>query len=187
MTHGATATTLSATIREISSIELEILVPALIDLLDEAVTGGASLGFLPPLSRDEAWRYWISLHTELQRGARVLLGAWYGGRLIGSGQLALSHWPSSRHRAELQKLFVDAGLRGRGVGRSIVFALHDAARRRGRSLILLNARRGDAAEGFYREIGYREIGVVPRHTIDADGTWHDSVSFYRELQPAPRR
>jgi len=173
-------------IREISSAELEIRFRKLGELLDEAVRDGASLGFLPPLRSDEARQYWLSLLPELQRGSRVLLGAWCGNRLVGSGQLAFPPWRNGRHRAELQKLIVGTEFRERGVGRSLMTALHEAALQRGCSLVLLNVRRGDAAERFYRELGYREVGVVPGYTVGPAGERYDNMTLYRELSPNPR-
>lgn len=172
----------SIRIREVLSAELEIRFRRLAELLDEAVRGGASLGFLPPLRSDEARQYWLSLRPELQRGSRILLGAWYGNRLVGAGQLSLPPLPSARHRAEVQKLLVGADFRGRGIGRALMTALHEAALQRGRSLVLLNARRGDAAERFYRKLGYQEGGVVPGYTVGPWGERYDSVSFYMDLR-----
>jgi acetyltransferase len=171
-------------IRALASHELKLCTPALSDLLIDAVANGASLGFLAPLSEEHARSYWLSLRRELLASTRLLLVAQVGDRIVGSGQLALPSWPNARHRAELQKLFVSTDLRGRGVGKLLVTALHDAARRRGRSLILLGARRGAPAEQFYRSLGYREVGVVPGFATGPAGERYDNVSFYKELECA---
>jgi GNAT superfamily N-acetyltransferase len=168
-------------IRSISFTELERILPALVDLLRDSVNAGASLGFLPPLTHDEGRRYWLSLRADLQAGARVLLAAFSEGRIVGSGQLMLPSWPNARHRAELQKLFVAAGLRERGVGKALMDALHVEARQRGRSLLLLNTRRGEAPEGFYKGLGYREVGVVPGYTRGPGGERFDNVTLYQDL------
>jgi acetyltransferase len=81
----------------------------------------------------------------------------------------------------LQKLFVAQAARQRGLGALLMDALHESARERGRSLVLLSARRGDPAERFYRRLGYREIGVVPGYSIGSAGERYDNVDFYREL------
>jgi GNAT superfamily N-acetyltransferase len=139
------------------------------------------LGFLPPLSADVARDYWLTVRRDLQAGTRLLLGAFTDdGVIVGSGQLSFPPWPNARHRAELQKLFVWGALRGMGVGRLLMTALHEAARDRGRSLILLNTRRG-GPEGFYKGLGYKEIGVVPGFFVGASGERYDTVSYYQEL------
>jgi acetyltransferase len=170
------------TVRVIASTELEGLLPALVELLRESVDGGASLGFLPPLTHDEGRRYWLSLRAELRGGSRLLFAAYESGRLVGSGQLALPPWTNARHRAEVQKLLVAAAHRGHGIGRRLVQAMHVGAWQRGRSLLLLNARRGDPAEAFYKRLGYRETGVIPGYTVGAAGEAYDNVAMYRLLR-----
>jgi len=171
------------TVRVVASTELEDLLPPLVELLRESVHGGASLGFLPPLTPHEARRYWLSLGTELRGGSRLLFAAYVADRLVGSGQLALPSWPTARHRAELNKVMVATALRGHGIGRRLLQAIHDRAWQRGRSLLLLNARRGDPAEAFYNRLGYRKVGVIPGYAVGAAGETYDNVAMYRVLRP----
>lgn len=173
---------MAPTVHLVASTELEHLLPALVVLLRESVNGGASLGFLPPLPHYEARRYWLSLGPELRGGSRLLFGAYVGDRLAGSGQLALPSWPTARHRAELNKVMVAAALRGHGIGRRLLQAIHDSAWQRGRSLLVLNARRGDPAETFYRRLGYREVGVIPGYMLGPAGKACDNISMYRSLR-----
>jgi GNAT superfamily N-acetyltransferase len=171
-------------IRPVSSGALTALVPALAELLSATVNGGASLGFVPPMSADEARDYWRSLRPELQAGRRLVFGAFHDDRIVGSGQLALPAWPNAKHRAEVQKLFVDASLQGQGIGRLIMAALHAAALDQGRSLVMLNARHGGSAERFYRALGYRVAGVIPGYMVGPDRTRIDSVTMYQEIGEA---
>jgi acetyltransferase len=171
-------------IRPVSSIELEGLLPALVELLRETVNGGSPMGFLPPLTHEQGRDYWLSLRREVRAGSRLLLVARSGDRIVGSGQLAFPSLPNARHRAEIQKLFVSPAARGQGVGRSLLAALHDAAREHGRSLLLLNPRRGEPAEGFYKGLGYREVGVVPGYAVGPTGERWDSVTLYQDILAA---
>jgi len=168
-------------IRPVLPTELEGTAPMLTSLLYQAVNGGSPLGFVPPLSALEAHNYWLSLAPELHNGSRLLLVAFTQQGPAGSAQLVLSTTPNGRHRAEIQKLFVAAEVRGNGVGRALVAALHYAARRSHRSLIVLNTRRGQPAEAFYRRLGYREVGVIPGWTIGPQGERYDHVTLYHEL------
>ena len=172
---------MSIEIREASSAQLPGIAPALADMLIETVHGGSALGFLAPLGRDDALTYWRSLGAELDAGKRVLLLAVDGDEIVGSGQLGLTQWSNGRHRAELQKLLVHAARRGEGVGRLLVAALHQAARQRGRTLIMLDTRLGSTAEHFYRGLGYQELGVVPGYAVGPSGERFDSVFFYTQL------
>lgn len=175
---------MSITIRPLSPAELETNAVVLAELLVEIVSGGSSMGFLAPLGADQARDYWLSLVHEIESGIRVVLVAEDEGRIVGSIQLGLPRWQNAHHRAELQKLFVSKAQRGRGVGKLLVSALHAAARERGRSLILLGARRGRPAERFYRDLGYQEVGVIPGYAVGTAGERYDLVSFYRDLRLA---
>jgi acetyltransferase len=174
-------TSLSTSVRSVSPVEFENLVPVLTELLADAVNHGAALGFIPPLARHEGNTYWLSLRAELRAGSRLLLAAYARGRLVGSGQLAFPSWPNAQHRAEIQKLIVDSAMRGQGVGKSLMAALHDAAHQRGRSLVVLGTRRGEPPEQFYKQLGYREAGVIPGYSMGPAGERYDSLSMYRQL------
>jgi GNAT superfamily N-acetyltransferase len=167
-------------VRLLSAPEVETLLPSLVDVLWDAVDGGGSLGFLAPLADADAKRYWRSLVPEIERGSRFLFVAFVGARLVGSVQLVLSPWVNSPHRAEVQKLFVATSLKGKGIGKALMAAVHDTARERGRSLLLLNTRVGNPAEHFYRAHGYRVAGVIPGYTLGADGERHDNLTMYRQ-------
>ena len=168
-------------IKSVSAGEMPALLPALTVLLRDAVDGGASLGFLPPLDVDEARAYWHGALAEVRGGTRLLLVAREGGRLLGSVQLALATKANAKHRAEVEKLTVLTAERGRGLGTALMEAVHAASLARGRTLIILDTRRGDPAEALYRNLGYAELGVVPGFTRDARGVSHDTVFFYKHL------
>src|SRR5690348_3330170 len=127
------ALTVAVDIRPVMADEFSTLVPDLVELLAEVIGDRGTLGFLPPLDLEAAYAYWSSLTADIDAGTRVFMGAFSDGRVVGSGQLALSPFPNSRHRAELQKLFVAESMRGHGIARALMAALHAAARQHGRS------------------------------------------------------
>jgi ribosomal protein S18 acetylase RimI-like enzyme len=170
---------MSFSIEQLSSEALPAALPDLVRLLQDAVDGGASVGFLPPLSMDEATSYWESVLASVQGGGRVLLVARQGGAVVGSVQLALEQRPNGRHRAEVQKLLVHRAARRQGIARALMAAIEDTARQHDRSLLVLDTLRGDAAEQLYRQIGYVEAGEIPRYARGADGALHATVVFYR--------
>lgn len=172
----------STTIRQIRASDLKHVITDLTDVFVDVVNNGSPLGFLPPITRDMARDHWISLLPELEPGGRILLvGCNEEGRVVGSGQLVLSPRQNSPHRAELQKLFVARAARGRGIGALLVLALHQVARRHGRTLITLSTRRGEQPEIFYKSLGYKEAGVIPGWTIGSGGERYDHVTLYREI------
>jgi GNAT superfamily N-acetyltransferase len=168
-------------IKTLSPRELDVVLPTLVEQLQESVNQGASLGFAAPLSSRDAYDYWQSVRAQMESGARVMLAAYAQDQLIGSGQLSLAPWSNARHRAILEKMIVATAMRGRGIGKALIRALEDAARLHGRSLLLINARRDAPAEHLYKSMGYREYGIIPGYTLSADGHRHDNVCMYREL------
>jgi acetyltransferase len=156
--------------------------PALIALLCDAVASGASVGFLPPLDAAEADRYWDGVIADVAAGGRVLLGARdEAGRLVGSAQLELAGKPNARHRAEVQKVMVLRAARRRGLGRALMCALDEHARRLGRTTLVLDTREGDPSEALYRSTGWTRFGVAPRYARSADGGLDGSAFYYKLL------
>ena len=72
----------------------------LADMLVAVVEAGASVGFLPPLSRENAGAYWRGVIAP----NRVLLVAERGDQIVGTGQLELAMRANGRHRAEIVKV-----------------------------------------------------------------------------------
>jgi acetyltransferase len=180
---GGVAQSSVTTIRQIRASDLKHVLTDLTDVFVDTVNNGAPLGFLPPITRETSLDYWISLIPELQPGGRILLiAANEEGRIVGSGQLALSPRQNSPHRAELQRLFVARTARGRGVGSSLVVALHYVARQHGRTLITLSTRSGEGPEEFYKSLGYKVAGVIPGWTIGRNGERYDHATLYHELE-----
>ena len=169
------------TVALLSAEDVQSKLANLVVLLKDSVDAGASLGFLPPLMHADARDYWLSLCSELKAGSRLLIAAHSWGRMVGTGQLTFPAWSNGQHRAELQKLFVDSALRSQGVGRLLMTALHDAARRRGRSLIVLNTRHGESPVRFYKSLGYRVAGTIPGYTRGAAGERYDNLTLYQEF------
>src|SRR5262245_32330488 len=100
----------------------------LVDLLVDAVDDGASVGFLGPLARGDAERYWTERIAEVAAHNRVLLVAREDGRIVGSVQLAFASQQNAAHRAEVQRLLVHRRARRRGLGRALMLGLEAIAR-----------------------------------------------------------
>jgi GNAT superfamily N-acetyltransferase len=168
-------------IRRLTDADALNVLPELVALLQDAVDGGASVGFLPPLSADAAEAYWRGTLGELADGTRLLLVAVDGAAVVGTVQLSLAMKPNARHRAEVQKLMVLRSARNRGIGRRLMARIEDAARASGRTLLVLDTETGSPAESLYRKCGYTLAGVIPGYALSADGTAHPTSLFYHIL------
>lgn len=153
---------------------------ALIELLIDAVDGGAAVGFVPPVSEGEAGAFWDKAVADINHRS-ILVARDDVGRILGTAQLMPSSWPSMLHRAEITKLLVHSAHRRKGLGRALMKAAEAEARRLGRTLLTLDARRGDSAVDLYRSLGFTEVGVIPRYARNGNGVLEDNVVFYKEL------
>jgi GNAT superfamily N-acetyltransferase len=158
--------------------------PALVELLRDAVDSGASIGFLPPLGEGEATAYWQEVASALRAGTRVLLVAREGGGdVMAAAQLELATRPNARHRAEVSKVMVHRRARRRGVGRALMAAVEEEARRRARTTLILDTRQGDPAEALYRAAGWTFAGAIPCYARSATGALDTTALYFKLLEP----
>jgi acetyltransferase len=153
----------------------------LADLLMDAVESGASVGFLPPLERGEAVAYWETVADAIRQKSRVLLVATENQLIQGAVQLMLEMRANGNHRAEAGKLFVHRRARRRGLARALMAEAESAARRLGRTLLVMDTRKGGEAERLCDALGYIKFGEVPGYARSANGTLHTTSFYYREL------
>jgi acetyltransferase len=154
-------------------------------VLTDSVDGGASVGFLPPLDTGEAGRYWQGVEAAIEKGSRRLwVAREANGALTGTVQLDLETRPNGSHRAEVMKLMVHSLRRRRGLGRALMQAAEQDARRLGRTTLVLDTRAGDPSEPLYRSMGWVRAGVIPRYARSAGGALDPTAFYYKLLDPA---
>jgi ribosomal protein S18 acetylase RimI-like enzyme len=170
-------------VARLSAAALEARLDAFAELLHACVADGASVGFVLPFPRAAAAAFWReAVLPPLAQGRRVLLAVAAEGRLAGTVQLLHDTPPNQPHRAEVAKLLVHPACRRRGLARALMAALEAEARARGRSLLTLDTRTGDAAEPLYASLGYVVAGVVPDWCRDAASDRLDATTImYKRL------
>jgi GNAT superfamily N-acetyltransferase len=99
---------------------------------------------------------------------------------VGSAQLELAMRENGRHRAEVAKVMVLRSARRQGIGRALMLAAEDQARRLGRSTLILDTRAGDPSERLYASVGWQRVGEIPRFARSAGGAL-DATAFYYKL------
>ncbi len=155
----------------------EATLAGLAELLTEVVADGASVGFLPPVSPEEARRYWSGV---LEPGVHLWIAA-DGGRIVGTVQLQLAMKANGSHRAEVAKLMVLPEARRRGLARRLMLAAEEKAAKLGRTLLVLDTREGDPSNLLYRSLGYVEAGRIPGYARSAGGKLDGTVIYYKVL------
>ncbi|MFA6046931.1 MAG: GNAT family N-acetyltransferase [Phycisphaerales bacterium] len=156
-------------------------------LLIDCVDGGASIGFMSPLSPDRALAFWRHIAAELAAGARAMLIAEDSIGICGSVQLILNLPDNQPHRADLCKMLVHSRARRQGLGEALMRAAEDTARDCNRTLLVLDAvTNGDAAR-LYTRLGWVRVGDIPNYALMPDGAPCSTTYFYRALQPLRAR
>jgi acetyltransferase len=168
-------------IERLSEEQAKAILPRLVNLLQDTVNGGSSIGFVPPLASRTAEEYWLETLKEVAEGRRVLLVSSEAGEVAGTVQLALATKQNGLHRAEVQKLFVHARYRQRGIARALMSAIEKVARELGRTLLVLDTEQGCAAEKLYESCGYTRAGIIPSYARSFDGSLIATVIFYKLL------
>lgn len=151
-------------------------------LLQDAVTHGASVGFLLPLSEEESLAYWKDVAKAIEDPGRILLIAKADGELAGTVQLDMAARANGSHRAEVAKLMVHTSFRKQGIAQTLMNAIEVEARSAGRTTLILDTREGDPSEALYTKLGYVRAGVIPEYAKSTDGKLHSTVFMYKLLK-----
>jgi len=159
----------------VSDRDLADLAALLVDVVD----GGASTSFLPPLAPERAAAWWRGALSSEPAPLTLVVRDELG--ICATVQLCPAWAPNQPHRAEIAKLLVHRRARRRGLGRALMDAVEARAAAAGFTLLTLDTRRGDVADGLYRALGWTVGGVIPGYAIDRHGVPHDTVYFYKQL------
>ena len=160
----------------VSDAELQGLARVLIDSVD----GGASVGFMHPVSWEKALAFWREIAGDVERGARALLVAEDQSGILGTVQIVLDQPENQPHRGDISKMLVHRRARRRGIGAALMHAAEAVARDCGKSLLVLDTASGDA-ERLYARLGWILVGLIPDYALWPAGGFCDTTVFYRKL------
>ena len=158
----------------------------LADVLVDCVEGGASVGFMLPLTRQRAEEFWINTLESASRGERVVIvaeqheAATDAVTVIGTVQVVLAAPENQPHRGEIAKMLVHRRARRRGVAAALMREAEVAARAAGKTLLVLDTA-SDDAERVYGRLGWQRVGVIPGYALWPAGGPVDTVLFYKTL------
>ncbi|MGM0834833.1 MAG: N-acetyltransferase family protein [Bacillota bacterium] len=141
------------------------------------VVEGASIGFLPPVTKEDAVEYW----KGVRKPGISLFIAKIEDRVVGSVQIHESSSQNGAHRAEIAKMMVHPEFRQRGIARKLMVAAEEKAISDGKTLLVLDTREGTPANTLYISLGYVEVGRIPNYARSADGTLHTTVIYYKQI------
>ena len=172
------------TIRSLSPKEAAGQIEALSRVLIDCVEGGASVSFMLPMTQDKADRFWTGVAEGVTAGERLLLVAEEGGEIVGTVQVVLSQPENQPHRADISKMLVHRKARKRGVGAALMRAAEDAARKAGKTVLVLDTVTGSDGERLYSRLGWERVGIIPNYALWPQGGLCSTTYFHKQITPA---
>jgi GNAT superfamily N-acetyltransferase len=153
------------------------------DVLIDCVEGGASVGFMLPMTRAKAEGFWRSTSKSVARGERVVLSAEDAeGTIVGTVQVILNQPENQPHRGDIAKMLVHRRVRRRGVGAALLAAAERSALGAGKTLLVLDTVTGSDAERMYARQGWQRCGEIPHYALWPDGTPCATTIFFKFLR-----
>jgi GNAT superfamily N-acetyltransferase len=159
----------------------------LIDCWIAVTNSGGAAGFpFPPVQDEEVAPVMDRLLKQLHPERSRLITAGYDGHLCGwvvlnrdPGRL-VGHWGTVNH------LQTHPGFRRRGIGSSLMRELRRiACDELSLEQLHLAVRGGEGLEGFYQQLGWREVGRWPRALRFTAGDTRDEVLMFLEPLRTP--
>ena len=106
----------------------------------------------------------IALRFRDTAGGNFTLGAFEGGELVGMMTFVRATGINDGHKGHIYGVYVTATQRGKGVGRAMLDALLEKAKRDSslEQIVLAVATVQTAAKELYRSRGFQSFGIEPR-------------------------
>jgi ribosomal protein S18 acetylase RimI-like enzyme len=168
-------------IRRLAAADVHEQLDGLASVLEDCVTGGASVSYMAPFSHADARGVFEAVAGEVEQDSRLILAAFTGGELVGTVQVILALPPNQPHRAEIAKLLVRRSARRRGIARLLMERAEHEARAEGKTLLVLDTVTGDPAERLYERLGWTRVGVIPGYALYPDGRPCDTTVLWKAV------
>jgi CubicO group peptidase (beta-lactamase class C family) len=111
-----------------------------------------------------------------------VLGAFDGDMLVGVAAFAAHQGPKTSHKGFLWGMYVRPDWRRRGIGRQLVQAVIDVARKRVDVLQISSIGDNDASRRLYASMGFVEY-AVEKKAYKVNGRYYDEIHMAMDLTP----
>jgi GNAT superfamily N-acetyltransferase len=147
----------------------------------DCVEGGASIGFMWPMTQAKADAYWRGASASAERGERaIVVAADAQGVIVGTVSVIVGQPENQPHRADVAKMQVHRRARRCGVGERLLDAAERVAAEAGKTLLVLDTASADA-ERVYERAHWQRCGVIPNYALMPDGAYCDTVVYFKAL------
>lgn len=167
-------------VRAVTGVDAALRAELLACWVDVSNAGGA-VGFVPPVTPADVAPALDRLLDGVDSGRDVLCVLTADGATAGFAALVGSFAPLRRHWGTVLRVQVHPSRQGTGLGRALMDGVHRIAAGRGWEFVSLSARGGTGVDGFYRGLGYVEVGRLPGAVRVAAGDDRDEILLARRL------
>ena len=171
---------MDAEVRAVSGVD-DVLRQDLLRCWTDVTNAGGAVGFVPPVTEDDVAPVLDRLLDGVHSGRDVLALLTVDGATAGFAAIVGFSSPLRRHWATVLRVQVHPSFQGRGLGTVLMRGVHDIALARGLEFLHLGARGGTGVDGFYRALGYTEVGRVPGAIRVAAGDDREEILLVHRL------
>ncbi|SIN36539.1 GNAT family N-acetyltransferase [Micromonospora cremea] len=150
--------------------------------VDVSNAGGA-VGFVPPVTAADVRATADPTFAGIADGPDRLLVGYAGDRLVAVLIFSDNRFPLKAHWCVLKRVMVHPDTQGSGYGSALMREAARLGRELGYEALHVTVRDGLGLDGFYRRLGYREIGRLPGALRVAPGDDRDEVLMWLDLPP----
>jgi RimJ/RimL family protein N-acetyltransferase len=115
-------------------------------------------------------------------GTSTVLGAFHDTKLVAIAGFAIQQGQKRAHKGLLWGMYVRPGARGTGVGRRLIEAVLELARRRVELIQLTVVQDNAQARRLYASLGFQDYGLE-KNALKHDGRYYDEVLMAKDLSP----
>ena len=163
-----------AEVRPLSAVD-DVLRQELLSCWTDVTNAGGAVGFVPPVVEDDVAPVLDRMLDGVRAGRDVVALLTVDGVTAGFAALVRPSGPLRRHWASVLRVQVHPSRQGQGLGRVLMAGVHDIGRDLGWEFLHLTARGGTGVDGFYRRLGYTEVGRMPGAIRVAPGDDRDEI------------
>nr|WP_249661097.1 GNAT family N-acetyltransferase [Variovorax sp. PCZ-1] len=154
----------------------------LADVLIDVVEGGASVGFMLPITRERALQFWQTVASDVVKGERaVLVARDTQGVIAGTTQLILAMPDNQPHRADLAKMQVHRRARKQGLAQKLLHAAESWARELGKTVLVLDTVSGSDASRVYERALWQRVGEIPNYALWPQGGMCPTTYYFKDI------
>ncbi|KAM0555460.1 hypothetical protein ACHAO7_003087 [Fusarium culmorum] len=167
------------------------LIPYLAAIHASCITHDRTIAdFLPPLSHEKLLAWWKERIAEVADGKRlifILLNQTEPGvrpkgpDVIGVVMLYMPSSETGPFRGVVEKLLVQKASRRQGGAKTLMSTLETEAIKRGRTILLLETETGSLGGEVFKNLGYVELGQIPKYGLSPTGELKDGTFFWKHL------